>query len=125
MPGVANGPIVFQSSRAGNPHLFRVEPDGSGLRQLTTTGGNLSPAVSPDGTRIAWVRDGDLWTMAADGSDQRRVTATGAASPPCRTGAGAVAGPFTARPGAPDRWQCGIRFDPRVSAVPLTRGLPA
>lgn len=50
-------------------------------RPLTTSGADYEPAWSPDGTRIAFdsSRNGreDIWTMAADGSDQRQVTFTG------------------------------------------------
>jgi hypothetical protein len=34
------------------------------------------PVWSPDGTRIAFVRNGDVWTMAADGSDQVQLSHT-------------------------------------------------
>jgi Tol biopolymer transport system component len=37
-------------------------------------------AVSPDGSRIAFVREGGIWSMARDGSDQRRITKTVAKS---------------------------------------------
>jgi Tol biopolymer transport system component len=53
--------------------------DGSENRQLTiATGGNHSPTVSPDGRTIAFVsaRAGNhaLYTMALDGTGQRRLT---------------------------------------------------
>lgn len=31
------------------------------------------PAWSPDGARIAFARDGEVWTIGADGADERRV----------------------------------------------------
>jgi hypothetical protein len=34
------------------------------------------PVFSPDGTRIAYHRQGDIWVMAADGSGQAPLTAT-------------------------------------------------
>lgn len=53
-----------------------VLADGSGLRRLTTER-DVQPEFSPDGTRIAFVRNGDVWTMrASDGGDLVRVTAT-------------------------------------------------
>ena len=77
-PGVA-GRIFFQSDRDGNPHLYSMNPDGSRLARLTTTGANTSPALSPDGTRIAFIHDGDVWTMDIDGTGPQQVTATPAA----------------------------------------------
>jgi Tol biopolymer transport system component len=46
---------------------------GDALRTLAPRG--ESPAWGPDG-RIAFVRDGDIWTVGLDGRDLRRVTAT-------------------------------------------------
>jgi Tol biopolymer transport system component len=77
-PGVA-GRIFFQSDRDGNPHIYSMNPDGSRVARLTTEGANTSPALSPDGTRIAFVHDGDVWTMDIDGTDRQQVTATPAA----------------------------------------------
>jgi len=44
-----NGMILFNR----NNDLFAVRPDGSGLVQLTKTGGAIQGAVSPDGKSIA------------------------------------------------------------------------
>ena len=77
-PGVA-GRIFFQSNRDGNPHIYSMNPDGSRVARLTTAGANTSPALSPDGTRLAFIHDGDVWTMDIDGTGRQRVTATPAA----------------------------------------------
>lgn len=77
-PGVS-GRIFFQSDRDGNPHVYSTNPDGSRLARLTTEGANSSPALSPDGTRLAFIHDGDVWTMDIDGSDHEQVTDTPAA----------------------------------------------
>jgi Tol biopolymer transport system component len=67
------------------PHdLFAVAPDGTGLTRLTTTPQDeLDPALSPDGTRLAFARadsggcvgcDVQIWITAPDGSNGDAVT---------------------------------------------------
>ena len=54
-----------------------VRSDGTGLVQLTSLGVNREPAWSPDGARIAFVRDQgkwDIYVMNADGSNVVRRT---------------------------------------------------
>jgi len=58
--------------------VFAVQPNGSGLHQLTdAAGGSFAPALSPDGKQIAFVsnRDGTnkLYLMNTDGSDQQAL----------------------------------------------------
>lgn len=44
------------------------------LNQLTEEPTDTEPSFSADGRTIAFVRGGDVWTMRADGSGQRRLT---------------------------------------------------
>jgi Tol biopolymer transport system component len=69
--------IVFQVSSGGA--IYAVNPDGSGLRYLTT---GMDPAVSPDGKQVAFTRwqgqsngaNGSLWVINVDGTGERQVT---------------------------------------------------
>jgi len=47
---------------------------GGRLNQLTENPGDSQPAFSPDDRTIAFIRDGDLYAMRADGSGQRSLT---------------------------------------------------
>ncbi|MDQ4109367.1 MAG: hypothetical protein M3138_11300 [Actinomycetota bacterium] len=53
----ANGEIVFSAEGGdGYIHLYAMQPDGSGLRQITDFGTNdTDPAVSPDGRTIGFM----------------------------------------------------------------------
>lgn len=70
-----NGKIVF-SSLATERQIYAMNPDGSGLTQLTTGPGvNGRPAWSPDGRKVAYQRAGyQVWVMNADGSGNAQVT---------------------------------------------------
>jgi Tol biopolymer transport system component len=97
--------VVFTSRKDGDLDIYTMAVDGSDVRRLTTTPGyDGGPWWSPDGTRIvyrAWhppdsaglaeyralladdlVRPSrmELWTMNADGSDQRQITRLGGAN---------------------------------------------
>ena len=86
-PAVEDGEIVFASNRGGRDfELYRIAVDGSGLRRLTQEEGanDLAPAVSVDGSRIAWEREtqqpggatvAELWVMDAGGGNRRAVVA--------------------------------------------------
>ncbi|HET9724239.1 MAG TPA: hypothetical protein VFR44_10430 [Actinomycetota bacterium] len=77
VPAVVNGRLV--ASRAGQ--IVSMEADGSGEILLTDTGRDYSPAWSPDGRRIAFIRSSGrgsaIWIMDADGSDQIQVSDQG------------------------------------------------
>src|SRR5437870_10871671 len=69
-PGL-NGPIAFAGNETGNFDIYRVNPEGSGLTDLTANDptSDLDPAWSPDGTTIAFTtrRDGnrEIYVMNA------------------------------------------------------------
>ena len=81
--------IIFVSDRTtgtgvDNPEadfeIFTINPDGSGLQQITKNDTDeSSPAVSFDGTQVAFMGDGrsgnnwGIWRMNLDGSAERRL----------------------------------------------------
>ncbi|MFI5936607.1 TolB family protein [Actinoplanes sp. NPDC051494] len=54
---------------------------GPAERKVTTGSGWSRPRWSPDGKLIALLRNGQLWTMKADGSGKRRVSTRAASGP--------------------------------------------
>jgi len=69
--------IVFSSIRDGGIlRLYVMNVDGSSVGLVTPTGDarGSAPEVSPDGRHIAFIRNGDIWRMEADGSGQVNLT---------------------------------------------------
>jgi len=67
--------IVFMSDRDGNQEIYRMNIDGSNQTRLTQNAAQDSiPSWSPDGSRIAFSRDGQIYAMNADGSNQVALT---------------------------------------------------
>jgi TolB protein len=66
--------VVFV--RAGD--VFVVNSDGTGLRKVGRSG--ASPSWSPDGRWVVYAsfrnRDGDIYVVRADGSNERQLTNT-------------------------------------------------
>jgi Tol biopolymer transport system component len=74
----SRGRLVFRGSpgrqRAERYELFTMRPDGAGLRRLTRNSvSDGQPDWAPGGRRIVFVRAGEVWQMAADGSDATRL----------------------------------------------------
>lgn len=84
----AGGAIVFSKTtedhrkyEEGGKVLPPKAPEGGlfavkdhHLNQLTEDPGDSEPSFSADGHTIAFVRDGDVWAMRADGSGQKQLT---------------------------------------------------
>ena len=74
---VNRGRILFarQPDAGARPvRVYAVEPDGSGLTQLTDGSFDNEPAWSPDGNRIVFARTAQLHVMNADGTNVRKLT---------------------------------------------------
>lgn len=77
------GTVDMNVNRTIN-HLFIINLDGTGKRQLTEgTNSAGSPRWSPDGKWIAYTTGAQIWKMSADGSNKTQITsiATGAGNP--------------------------------------------
>jgi hypothetical protein len=66
--------IVFASNRTGDFEIWTVDPTGGSMTQLTNSGSNNYPSVSPDGSRIAFTRRGKELVIL-DLQSGRRITA--------------------------------------------------
>jgi Tol biopolymer transport system component len=74
-----DGRILHTAAVRGNPDVWTVRPDGSDLRQLTTSPGSDRAAVAaPDGRYIVFLSDRDgrdrVWRMEPDGGRQTPLT---------------------------------------------------
>jgi TolB protein len=80
--------LAFVSDRDGDLEVFVMDADGSDVRQLTHNAATAddrawdhSPDWAPDGDALVFVSDrddpeGDIYRMAADGTEVTRLTAT-------------------------------------------------
>jgi tricorn protease len=77
--------IVFCSDRGGQEDLYRLEADDpehpeftkahrfKTIRLTNTPEPEIGASFSPDGSRVAFIRSGKLWTMKPDGSDAKQL----------------------------------------------------
>ena len=70
--------IAFISTHDGDPEIFLMNADGTGLKKLTdNTAVDAAPSWSPDGGKIVFTSDRsgafELYRMNADGSRQEMI----------------------------------------------------
>ena len=72
----ADGMIYFASERDGIFNLWRVAPRGGAAQQVTRhrDDGVQFPAISPDGKRIIYENEFDLWTVDVPNGTPRKIT---------------------------------------------------
>jgi len=63
--------------RAGDIYASK----GASEKRLTTDGRSARPRFSRDGARVAYLREGRIWVMKADGTGQKQLTTGQAAGP--------------------------------------------
>jgi TolB protein len=68
--------IAFTTNRDGNPEIYVMNRDGTGVRRMTNHPGiDVSPTWSPTGGQLAWVSDrtgtARIYIMNVDGTGER------------------------------------------------------
>lgn len=83
----SGGLVSFEIAPDGRhllvPHsgrLFWVGWNDGTVRAIPTGPGVTDPRLSPDGTRVAYVRDHDLWVVGVDGQRETRLTRGGSST---------------------------------------------
>ncbi len=68
--------IVFVSNQNGGPHVWRINNDGTNLKQLTSGIAEVFPVVSPDNQSIIYQNISDLrpWKASIDGGNGQQLT---------------------------------------------------
>lgn len=72
--------LAFAGSKGPRKGIYELRPDGSGARFLLGTEGGKNPVLSPDGSKLAFVRNNlklgiaTTWVADADGSKAVRLT---------------------------------------------------
>ncbi len=72
-PGT-NGLIAYQAASSTRGVFYARAPRGGALQRLVPGGRVADPAFSPAGRRLAFARNGAIWTMYLDGSVLRKLT---------------------------------------------------
>jgi hypothetical protein len=76
VPG-ENGPVAFTRGVNDGVEIYLRTPAGEERRLTTNETPDVHPAISPNGSSIAFSREGGVWTMATDGSGGATRLGTG------------------------------------------------
>ena len=71
--------VGYYSVKANKSHhmLFIMNADGTAKNQLTTSAKNETDAAWLNNEAIAFLTDGEIWTMRIDGTERRQLSKTG------------------------------------------------
>jgi len=73
-PPALRGEIIFESNRNGTPALFKLAAWNFTTEMISGTENASQAKWSPDGGRIAFSKNGDIFTMNPDGSNVVNLT---------------------------------------------------
>jgi tricorn protease len=71
-----DGMIYFSSERDGTYNIWRISPKGGAAQQVTRfkEGGVFFPSISPDGKKLIFQNDFDLWTLDLPNGAPRKLS---------------------------------------------------
>jgi TolB protein len=102
--------LVFTSDRSGTPQLYRIDMDGANLQRISFAGNyNETGRWSPRGDLIAYASREigfQIFTIAPDGSGERRVTSDGSNLDPSWSPDGMKLVYSSVRGGKSSVWTC-------------------
>lgn len=75
--------IAFVTVDNSASDIYTINPDGTNLTQVTSSGDDSQPSWSPDGTQFAITsyrdNNNDIWLIDIDGTNPQQLTTNGAA----------------------------------------------
>jgi Tol biopolymer transport system component/DNA-binding winged helix-turn-helix (wHTH) protein len=108
--------IVFQSNRSGATEIWRMNSDGTDLRQLTFDGRNSFPHTTPDGKTVVYTHESgganSAWRVSIDGGQPEQIADAEIYNARVSPDGKSIAGGYTSD------------GKTRLAIVPLTGGAP-